>query len=205
MMIMNMRTLLIATSFFMLSGCVTGYTLVEPGSRAIGGKLIVNASAGWNQAPSYVANGSRKGAQTWTHDGLLLDRLVFIPSIPDGETLLISRDKAAALPTFSKDMLPNEIEELVESSIVKYFGEGQAAVSTSNLRPHKFGEQRGFMFDLEAVVTDSPQYKGVVGAFIADDELYIMWYICAMPFYFDKHLADAESIIRGASLADMSG
>lgn len=197
---MNIRTLLIATSFFMLSGCVTGYTLVEPGHQSIDGKLEVNASAGWNLAPGNAAAGGRKGAQIWTRDGLLLDRLAFIPGILDGETLLISRDKGAALPTFSKDMLPNEVEELVESSIVKYFGEGQAAVATSNLRPHKFGEQRGYMFDLDAVVTDSPRYKGVVGAFIANDELYIMWYIGAMPFYFDKHRADAEAIIRSATL-----
>ena len=166
---------------------------------------MVNAIAGWNLVPAYSSAGSRKGSQVWTRDGLLLDRLVFIPAVLDGETLLVSRNKAAALPTFSKDMLPNEIEELVESTIVKYFGEGQAAVTTSNLRPQQFGERRGFMFDLDAIVTESPQYKGVVGAFVADDELYIMWYIGATPYYFDKHLADADAVIRSATLADLSG
>lgn len=198
---MNERTLLLVISYFMLTGCVTGYTLVEPGPHTIGDSMAVNASAGWNLAPYNTGGGGRKNAQAWTRDGLLLDRLVFIPAVPDGESIIVSRDKSAALPTFRKDMLPNEIEELVESTIVKYFGEGQAAVSTSKLRPHSYGGQRGFMFDINAVVTDSPMYNGVVGAFIADEKLYLMWFMGAEPFYYEKHLSEAEAVIRSAQLA----
>lgn len=194
------RILLITVFLFMLSGCVTGYTIVEPGPHAID-NMSVNAGSGWNLAPAYAGSRDRKNSQRWTRDGLLLDRLVFIPGISDGEPLAVARSKDAALPVFRKDMLPNELEELVESTIVKYFGEGQAAVSTSNLRPHSFGEQRGVMFDIEAVVTESPTYKGVVGAFIASEQLYVMWYIGADPYYYDKHLADAEAVIRSATLA----
>ncbi len=203
MKIMTKRILLLAASFFMLSACVTGYTLVEPGPHSID-KMTVNASSGWNLAPGYAGAGDRKNTQRWTRDGLLLDRLVFIPAVPDGEPLATARTKDAALPVFRKDMLPNELEELLESTIVKFFGEGQAAVSTSNLRPHHFGERRGVMFDISAVVTESPMYKGVVGAFIANDELYIMWYIGADPYYYDKHLSDAEAIIRSATLAALN-
>ena len=199
---MTKRNLLIAASFFMLAGCVTGYTLVEPGPHSID-KLTVNADSGWNLVPGTAA-GDRKNAQRWTRDGLLLDRMVFIPAVPDGEPLRKAGAKDAALPVFHKDMLPNEIEELLESTIVKYFGEGQAAVSTSNLRPHRFGDIRGVMFDISAVVTESPMYKGVVGTFIASDELYIMWYIGADPYYYDKHLADAEAIIKSATLASLN-
>ena len=200
---MTKQNLLLAASFLMLSACVTGYTLVEPGPHSID-KLTVNASSGWNLVPANAASGDRKNSQRWTQDGLLLNRLVFIPAVPDGEPLATSRAKDAALPVFRKDMLPNEIEELLESTIVKYFGEGQAAVSTSNLRPHRFGEHRGLMFDINAVVTESPMYKGVVGAFIANDELYIMWYIGADPYYYDKHLSDADAIIRSATLAALN-
>ena len=97
-------------------------------------------------------------------------------------------------------MLPNEIEELVESTIVKDFGEGNATVSTSNLRPHRFGNHRGLLFDISATVTESPEYKGVVGAFIADEKLYIMWYFGADPYYYTKHLASAVAIIESARL-----
>jgi len=142
----------------------------------------------------------RKSAQSWTQDGLLLDRLTIIPAVPDGEPLLKSQTKDAALPVFRKDMLPNEIEELVESTIVKQFGEGNAAVSTSNLRPYRYGENRGILFDVSATVTESPAYKGMVGAFVAQEHLYIMWYFAAEPYYYDKHLSTAEDIIRSARL-----
>ncbi len=196
---MTKRLMLLTASLFALGACVTGYTLVEPGPRSID-KLTVTASSGWNLAPGFATAGKRKTAQTWTQDGLLLNRLVFIPAVPDGQPIVTSNTKDAALPVFHKDMLPNEIEELVESTIVKTFGEGQAAVSTSRLRPHRFGDNKGIMFDVSAVVTESPVYKGVVGAFIASDELYIMWYFGAEPYYYGKHLSDAETIIGSARL-----
>lgn len=197
---MKTRLLIAATLTLALSGCVTGYTLVTPGVAAVG-PLTVNASAGYNLAPAMFVGGQRKGTQTWTKDGLLLDRLTIIPEVPDGETLLISRAKDAALPVFRKDMLPNEIEELVESTLTKLFGEGEAVVSTSNLRPHRFGEHRGILFDISATVTESPEYKGIVGAFIVDEKLNVMWYVGADPYYYDKHLAAAEAIIKSARLA----
>ena len=198
-----MRTLLLTALLFVLSACVTGYTLVEPGHHPID-KMTVNAGSGWNRAPAGAGGSRRKNSQAWTHDGMLLDRLVFVPAVPDGEPLGKARTKDAALPVFHKDMLPNELEELVESTIVKSFGEGQAVVSTSNLRPHRFGERSGIMFNISAVVTESPTYKGVVGAFIADDELYIMWYFGAEPYYYDKHLSAAEAVIQSATLASIN-
>ncbi len=201
---MKTRLLAAATLTLALSGCVTGYTLVTPGLATVG-PLTVNASAGYNLAPTMFVGGQRKGAQTWTKDGLLLDRLTIIPEVPDGETLLVSRAKDAALPVFRKDMLPNELEELVQSTLTKLFGEGEAVVGTSNLRPHRFGEHRGILFDVAATVSESPEYKGVVGAFIVDEKLNVMWYIAADPFYFDRHRAAAEAIIMSARLAAPAG
>ena len=195
---MKARISVLLATIAVLQGCVTtAYTLVTPGVATIG-DLSVSAGPGYNLAPAISLPAQRTGAQTWTRDGMLLDRITFIPAVADGETLLVSRQKDAALPVFRKDMLPNEIEELVESTIVKQFGEGNAIVSTSNLRPHRFGEQRGILFDVGATVTESPEYKGIVGAFIADEKLYVMWYFAADPYYFDKHRSDAETIIKSA-------
>lgn len=182
-----------------LAGCVTGYTLVPPGANTAQ-DLQVTAGNGWNLAPPGFVGGSRKGAQTWTQDGLALNRLVLIPGVPDGETLLVDRQNQAALPSFRSDMLPNELEELVESTLVKYFGEGTATVSTANLRPQTFGDARGVMFDVSAQLAESPDYKGTIGAFVADEKLYTIWYIAADPHYYDKHAEAAESIIRSAKV-----
>ncbi|MDA0678823.1 MAG: hypothetical protein O3A13_00440 [Proteobacteria bacterium] len=182
-----------------LSGCATGYSLVAAGPVAVQ-DLGVQADAGWNRAPAMHTPSARKGAETWTKDGMLLDRLVIAPAIPDGQPIMVSRNKSAALPVFRKDMLPNELEELVESSIVKLFGEGSAVVSTSNLRPHRYGEITGIRFDLEVTVTDSPAYRGTVGAFVGTDNLYLMFFLGAEPHYYDKHIAAASAIIGSARL-----
>ena len=184
-----------------ISGCVPTYTLVTPGANSID-NLRVEASPGWNIAPNALTLAARKNSQTWTQDGLLLDRLVFIPSVPDGEPIISSSSDSAALPVFRADMLPNEIEELAESTFVKYFGEGSVAISTENLRPQRFGEHRGVMFDMNATVTESPDYRGTVGAFIVSDELYLMFYLAAEPYYFGKHQSAAEAIIKSADLIE---
>lgn len=188
---------------FLLSGCIPTYTLVTAGVNSMD-TLQVTAGGGWNQAPNMPYAGDRKNTIKWTRDGLLLDRLVFVPEVSDGESLIVSQQKDAALPVFKKDMLPNEIEELAQSTFVKMFGEGNAVVETSNLRPHRYGEDRGVMFDVAAKVSESPDYKGVVGAFIANEKLYFMFYLAADPYYFEKHRVQAENIIKSATLTPAS-
>ena len=196
---MKKRILLLFVLMVALTGCVVPFSLVTPGVVAVE-DLTVQASSGWNHAPVHQRPFARKESVAWTKDGLLLDRLVFIPGVPDGEPLLATREKTAAMPVFRADMLPNELEELVESSIVKFFGEGQAVVNTENLRPHRFGDNRGVLFDLSATVTDSPEYRGLVGAFIADDRLYVMYFLGATPHYYGKHIAEAEAAIKSATI-----
>jgi hypothetical protein len=193
------RTLSILLPVAALTACVAPFSLVAPGMVAVE-NLNVQVGSGWNNAPSHQRRLSRADSVAWTKDGLLLDRLVIIPGVRDGEPLLKSREKTAALPVFRADMLPNELEELVESTIVKFFGEGQVVVSTENLRPHRFGDNRGVLFDLTATVTESPEYKGLVGAFIVDDQLYVLYFLGAMPYYYDRHIAEAEAVIKSATI-----
>lgn len=193
------RFLIFLIPVFFLAACVAQYSLVTPGVVAVE-DLTVQAGSGWNNAPIHQRQYGRKQSVAWTKDGLLLDRLVMIPGVPDGEPLLMTREKTAAMPIFRADMLPNELEELVESTIVKFFGEGQAVVNTENLRPHRFGDNRGVLFDLSATVTESPEYKGLVGAFIADDKLYVLYFLAATPYYYGKHIAEAEAIIKSATI-----
>jgi len=187
-----------------VAGCASmSYTLVAPGTVNVG-DLQVAAAQSWNRAPTGTT-ASRKDAQVWTRDGMLLDRLIMIPAVPDGQPIFQTNDKQAALPPFRSDMLPNELEELTESSITKLFGEGEASVETSNLRPQRFGEDRGVMFNMDIKVTDSPDYRGLAGAFVADGKLYLMMYIAADPYYYEKHRADAEALIAGAKRVATTG
>ncbi len=187
---------------FPISGCVTMYTMVTPGVSMVDA-LQVTADTSWNVAPTRLSPNLRKGTQVWTKDGTLLDRLMIIPGIADGHPLLKDKTGTAALPLFRSNMLPNEIEELTETSMVKIFGEGEAAVTTMNLRPHRFGDDRGVLFDLDIKLSDSPAYKGLAGAFVSDGLLYLMVYIGAEPYYYDKHLTAATAVITSARLMSL--
>ena len=197
-----MRTLRIVipmSILFLVSACVPTYTLVGTGINSID-TLYVDAGSGWNKAPTNAYSGDRKNSQRWTQDGLALNQLVFVPAVADGEALITSQQKDAALPVFRKDMLANELEELAKSTFVKRFVEGNAVVTTSNLRPQRFGENSGIMFDVEATVTETPKYKGMAGAFIVEDKLYFMYFLGATPYYYEKYREQAEATIKSATL-----
>jgi hypothetical protein len=56
------------------------------------------------------------------------------------------------------------------------------------------------MFDFTGKLTDGPDYKGVVGAAVAEDKLYLIVYFGADPYSFEKHRDEAEAIIRPAQI-----
>jgi hypothetical protein len=186
-------------SLILISGCVA-YTAVGPGELAYAG-LKVQTGQAWNQVPKQATPAARTESKTLTQDGVLLDRIIIIPGVPGGEPLFRQLSTSQALPMFEPGMLPNEIEELTESSIVKLFGEGGVAVETTNLRPHRYGDDRGILFDLEVTVSDGPDYKGVAGALVFTEKLYVILFLGAEPYYYQKHLDDALAIIKGARIS----
>ncbi len=182
------------------TGCMTTtYTLVPTGTSQVG-NLAVSPGLNWNLAPKLQTPVARRESQSWTQDGLNLNRLIVIPAVPDGEPIFKALQKSSALPNFRAGMLPNELVELAESSIEKLFGEGESVVETDNLRPHRFGEHIGVLFDLRMTLAVGPKYRGLVGSFIAADQLYMIIYLAADPHYFEKYLREAEWIITKAHL-----
>lgn len=95
-------------------------------------------------------------------------------------------------------MLPNEISDLVQPSIFKLFGEGEVSMETSSLRPQKLDSVTGMNFDLSAELSDGPNYHGLMGAFIAEGKLYLITFLGAEPYYFNKHRQVAETLIKSA-------
>ena len=181
----------------LLSGCVNTYTLVKTGAVDYGG-LKLQTGSDWNRAPRDLA--LRRDSAMWTRDGLLLDRLLIIPAVPEGEAIFRPQSKSQALPLFRAGMTLKELEELTESSLIKYFGEGDAVAETGRLRPHRFGERRGALFDIKMSMGESPDYQGLAGVFVDMAKLYVLIYLAADPHYYEKHLDEARAVISGATL-----
>jgi len=181
---MTYRGILLVLTAYLLHGCAA-YTLVEPGTVEMG-ELQLRPESAWSRASSAAVPFARSGTTVWTQDGLMLNRLMIIPAVADGEPIFKDRKGQMALPKFRASMLPNELEELTASSLGKMFGEGNAVVQTANLRPHRYGEDRGILLDVEAAVSDGPDYKGLAGAFVAENQLYVMVYLAAIPYYYER-------------------
>lgn len=192
------RSCCLASVALLLTGCETmSYSLVPAGARQVG-SLEFDVAGAWNAVPRSMTPAVRDDTQTWTRNGVLLDRFYVIPAVKEGQPLFRQHDQSEALPTFRAGMLPNELMELMESSVVKLFGEGNSVVSTANLRPYRFGQTPGTLFDFEATIINGPKYKGVVAMLKTGDELYVLIYMGADPYYFDKTLPDATTQIQSA-------
>ena len=195
--------LLLIVSLSLLSGCAS-FVAVPPGESTHTGMTVTTGTT-WNQLPANATFSSRVNTRQWTLDGLLLDRLILIPAIPPGEAVFRQQAGNDSLPLFSADMLPHEIQELVESSIVRLFGEGGAVVETSGLRPQRFGQDKGILFDLAVSVSDGPDYRGVTGALVVDDKLYLIVYLAVKTYYYDKHLNEALGVIKSLRVDGENG
>ena len=189
---MNVRWMVVGCALASLAGCA-GNPMVElPAGPVTVGALQLDADAGWN------AGGNKL---LWTQDGPRLDALLIYADIHDGEPLEKKAPKQAAYPPFRSNMLPNEIVAVVESTLTKVFGEGAAVVTSSGLKPQNFGSHKGFAFELAVAAAHGPDYRGIVGGFVANGTLQIVVYLGAVPYYFDLRRDSAARVIASARLA----
>ena len=190
---MNVRSMLGRCAVLLLAGCATTAPVLEiPAGPVTVGSLQFEVDRGWNASEPKIL---------WTQDGPRLDAVVVYSDVREGEALERKAPKQAAYPVFRANMLPNEVAGLVESTLTKMFGEGEALVTSSGLRPQNFGAQKGFAFDLAVSVSDGPDYRGLAGGFVADGKLQLVMYLGAVPYYFDLRRDSAARIIASARLA----
>jgi len=183
-----------------LQGCVsTQYTLVSPGVVALNSLTVVAADANWNVAPGVLTAYLHKGSQMWTRDGLLLDRLILIDGVTNGQAIFKSNNSAIVYAEYRNGMLPNEIAELTASSLTTHFGAG-TLVESSGLRPTELMGQQAAMFDVTIRGTDTPVRKGRVITFVDNNRLFLMMYIATEIYYFDKHWDSALRVMESASV-----
>lgn len=186
-------------TLLMLQGCVsTQYEVVAAEDTRIGSLALSLNDNRWNLAPRAVSTHLHKTSSIWTRDGVLLDQLILLAPIDHEQELFVSNDPDKLVyPTFRKEMLPNEVEELLQDSLTRQLG-GGATVVTSNLRPRPWAGQRGIAFDLLIEYSDAAAQRGYVCAAVIDDQLHLIIYQAAKLHYFDTHWPAASAVIDSA-------
>ncbi len=192
---MKLRHLISMAALSMLAACATGDRAAIPGVESVG-KMQVTMSEGWTIVPASETPRISSLSKTYTRDGLPHDRLILISGIDSGDPIL--RDAGGSV--FRASMSPNDLEQLVGSTIPGLYGNAAATVSASNQRPQGFGADGGILFDVELAVADSPDNKGIAGAFIAEERLFAIVYLAEEPGSYQKHLDAAMDAINSVSI-----
>lgn len=172
-----------------LTGCAK-YSLVKPERTAIGNLYTVEPQIAWNSE-----SGAKK-VEIWTADGPRLQRIHFVKGLEDDEVLFEGKDEEKR-PKFRKHMTPSEIMEFVVDSMTLV---GLQKIEVTNLRPEKFGDVRGFRFEMSFLSEKGLEEQGFVIGAVVEEKLYLIMYSGAKEYYYPKHKHHVDRIIESIKM-----
>lgn len=190
-----MKRLIVACCALTLAGCVA-MAKVETGDRTVGERLTVKIEGAWNhlQAPGLGP------AQTWTMEGLPVDRLLLYSDLKDGELVHApggggkSKDFA-----FRAKMQPDEIVTMFEGVLTR----DGSSFKLLKLEPSTFGGLKGFRFDYTLIrKVDHVVLSGVGWGAVSKGELFAMLYMAPRLAFFSRHAAQVEKIAMSARVKE---
>lgn len=167
------------------------HTVVTSGQQTVK-SFIINPTNQWNLIPKQF---SFAGLPAWTVDGGSLNSLIFISEISHGDTLLPSTNDKK-LDTYDKDMLPNEIIEFIESTLLIYTD--AKITNRGTLRPIKIGVDQGFEFEFEFVKNDEVPRKAYIAAASKNEMLHLILFQATKIHYYGHLIDDVKNIISSA-------
>jgi hypothetical protein len=172
----------------LLAGC-SSMERVEPGTFTIGEALTVSADGRWNRVEP-----ARDGAETWTADGMTLDRLAFYVGVAEGETL--GAAPSAKAPRWRSSMSPHDVVELYEALVTQ---EG-SAFRLERLAPAQFGGRQGFLFEHTTVPREGPALGGLAYGAVVGGRLYLVSYTAPKGYLYSRHLSQVQAIAASARI-----
>jgi len=194
----NLVKAALAAGLLALAGCAT-YEAVEPGgARPVGDGMMLSTGKAWvNVKPPYAAKGPD---QTWTLDGLGLNRLFLYGGLDDGDPLFRIKVKEGVTPppNFSSAMDGLELEELIGASISRTLA-GGVAVETLALKPADFMGKPGFEMEFAFPTPDGLEIRGFAQGANIGGELYLVLYVAPRVHYYAKDLDEVRSIASSAT------
>ncbi len=183
-------------ALIMLSGCA-GVDLVQAGKPAdLGDGVSVTPSTGWAKI-----HGSFAGSNSiLTIDGIGLDEVRYYMGVKAGQPIYeIAGVPKSQLGVYDAKMLPNDVMELLVANLVK---EGAQDVHASALRPAKFGNVDGFLFDLVFNTGEGLNMRGEALAGQRDGKLDLLLYTAPDEFYFAHRRPDVEQLFSTVHVAN---
>lgn len=188
-----MRTTILLTMMLLLTAC-NSFTKVNNEKTTVDG-ITLYPKGLWNAAPAIF---TFKNIPTWTVDGPILNSIMFIAKIEDGQTL-VKVQKDENYPSFDASMLPNEIMSLTQSTIAKMYG--TTIDDDGELAPVELIDGIAFQFSFTFADQDGLTRKVLATAAVRDNKLYLMIYQAAKDYYFDKDAGNVEKMMKSMSIS----
>ena len=191
------RIVVLAVFAATVCGCTSSPREVIPGVNRIG-DMNVNVGPGWTTVPEASSTLS-PSSRTWTYDGVTNDRLIIIPGVKNTDAIITGGDSEQALPVLRPDTQPDELTELAEFVISTVYG-GNATVIAETPKIQGFGGQSGIVFDFHSTDAQSNEYRGIVGAFNYEAQLYVIMFIANNEQSFVNHREKVETILVNVTM-----
>jgi len=190
------RLLTLIACAFALSGCVVGYTLVEPKPVPVAkGAMTVQPSIAWNRSPRNIYDIPKE--ENWTQNGPLLDTITFMGALNDGEAIAKQRPKdERQVPVFRSNMTPQDLVSMVES----YYRikAGATTFETTGVAPSKLLGAKAIEFNFNYIGADEVKRRGRSLLAVLDGKLYFISLEGASVHYFDAALPEFLRIVESA-------
>ena len=178
---------------FVLSACTTVYTPVDAKKSPVTTRgMMLSPNVNWSKLYKPAVNSNV--ADLWTIDGLMLNQLYIFGEVKEGDKLFNKINDEIVLPSYQVDMLPNEITELLVSSLNNQYG-GDLTIDTANLRPNKFGSKPGFSFEVNFFNKDGLYIKGKAFSAVVDSKLYLLLYMAPDLHYYEKNINNINTMV----------
>ncbi|HWA60904.1 MAG TPA: hypothetical protein VG939_05990 [Caulobacteraceae bacterium] len=177
----------------LLAGCATA-TDAPAGAYKVGAAYQVTLGREWSDVSAMLGVHER-GMRVLSVDGPLLNRLYLSEGLAPGESMVHSTVKEKPTPTVKADFTPQETVEFVADSVAAL---GYLKVESANLRPGRFGDTDGVMFDLTGTTSEGLDVRGEGMTAVRGGKLYVILFLAPTEHYFGDGQAEAESIMRSA-------
>jgi hypothetical protein len=184
------RTLAVALITLLLHGCGGAPGLVRVDEPVRVQRIFeVRSPIEWARYRGY-------NFETWTVDGVALNRLLFVTNIRErhhvfglGRATRWSPDGAF----YRRDMNASELEEIIVDGLAEL---GAANVESSNLRPQSLGTLTGFRFDFRFQGVDGLIYQGTAIAVERRKFLNVVAYMAPAEYYYPRDREAVEALLR---------
>ncbi len=192
-----MKIFIVVFALGTLTGCIPTYSLVRPDDvSVIKGALAIKPTVPWNKVPSVAAR--TKWEESWTLNGPLLDRVVYVAGLPDGKAIVTQRKKDdQKVPEFRATMSPQDLASMLEAS---YRVAGVTVFKVEGLKPAQFLGGGGLSLDYSYAPSDGMSKRGRCVMRVVNGKLYLMNLDGASSHYFDAVAPEFDRMVASANL-----